>query len=817
MRTLGIRPRFAAPSLADPWSAECSITRAARGVVALRSTAAIAALKPAGLLLPAIGLAGVTTLLRGAGMEASLRTLAMGLAAIAILVLPGQLVLHLLGWQRGLVGWEQLPRAFALSTLVMLALASVLMTSGLPLTAGIVAIAGLAVLGLAVLASRPRDATPVAISSVAETWLLIALWSLVAVAASLAGTLMTGEEEYELVTIRKIAENPSLAWDNLMHHPGELTTYLATPHYFQVAAIARIAGGELIGLYSKMRLIDVLLAGAATYAVARSVLGSYRGAFIASLVALVWIVVDPVPNSLIASLLPLTRRGAIAAGLLLPAALAMTMDALRQGGWTRALAVGLLCTVTAMTHALEGAHFFLVAIAGLIVGILTFIGRRESPLLRRAVLVLGAYVLCLGAFRAMHSRVATDVTTYEAPRQAALLQLIHQRLTPPLDAVIGPLLPEGDYVLRQTLPLLPYVLLALVFGAILAPWRRSPYLAIAWAVVCITFLMHLVPLVTLLAMYFTTSEIFLVYGTLTMASVPVIAAGIETAARAAEGVVRRLLPGWVPMATFWCTAVVGAVAVAAGVGLRPALAAFLSLVDHTPWTVSIVAATIFGLALAVRLAARARLAPAGRLSPAVAAVAVVGLCLPLALNLKSLSSPRIYGIDRLTLVEQASLDWKRPDPLDFEHYYPTLATLGLSAENRNALATGTAVAPLIPYDVIRWLRITLPPQRVVLARPERIYTLAELLDEYIAHAGFGLADALDTEYLTSWVPQSAGHPFFGAPPDPEREAEFLRHWGVNYIVVDPDMQLTTGRQLSSQPTRFERLANYGDYTVYRVR
>jgi hypothetical protein len=177
----------------------------------------------------------------------------------------------------------------------------------------------------------------------------------------------------------------------------------------------------------------------------------------------------------------------------------------------------------------------------------------------------------------------------------------------------------------------------------------------------------------------------------------------------------------------------------------------------------------------------------------------------------------VYSNARVSLVEVAAGDWQSPDPLDFPKYYPTLLTLGLSAEDRNRLATAQPVAPLVPYDVIQWLREQVPPQRVLLSRPERIYLFAEFLDIYVAHAGFDLATPLDTEYLTQWVPQSSGHPFFGAPPDRTREAEFLRHWAVDYILVDPDHQSSTGHQLETQPERFQRLAEHNGYSLFGVR
>lgn len=740
--------------------------------------------RPVGLLLPAIGVAGAAAFVR-AGLGVGLTTIWVGLLAATVMVVPGLVALRVFGWHRGLNDWELLPRAFALSTLQALLVGTVILSVRASIGWGIALLFALTLDGVIWLTLRhpqpdissgPRDVRRL------EVFVIVALWTVFAAVASLAGAPITGEEQVELVTIRKLAESLTPDWTSIMHRPDMVTTYLLTPQYVMVAIIDRLSGAELVGVYSKLRFIYVLLAGASIFALARAVLGSMRGAFLASLIAAIWLVVDPDPFGLMASLFPLARRGAIAAGLLLPATTVFALDAVRIGGWGRVVAVSALAAALLMTHATEGAQLFVLLIAGVAVGMFSL--RVDRTLLRRTAPLLVSSAVVVGLFRAIHGQVAQHILEYEAPRQQALAASLAELWRTPLLALGGPMEESGHYIFGAAMPVLPYPVVALVLGAAVVSTRRAPLVAWLWTSLACMLLIFIIPAVALLARVVTTSELYFIFGVATMLSLPVLAAVTDTSVSAVYRFGRCKLStrAWLISTSAAC-----------GLIALWVLPPVVSAAGTAPWLlVGIIGATLVAAAVA-RLLWRS--AADAEPAPLLAFVAVVLIAFaPLAVVVKQMPAG-LSGSDRANLLTEAMEAWSRPDPLDFEPFYKSLN-------------------PALPWDVVMWLRRTLPPQRVLLYRPDQIYQLAVYLDQYVAHPGFKLSS--DAEYFDTWVPDSGGDPLFTAPPDAERDGRFLQAFRVDYILVDPGHAVLLGTRLAEDPAEFQVKSSYAGYALYAV-
>ena len=103
---------------------------------------------------------------------------------------------------------------------------------------------------------------------------MLVLWTLVGAAATVLVAPITGEEEVELVIIRKLVESGGPGWDSVMHRPAEVTTYLFTPQFLMEAIVSRLVPTELVGVYAKLRFVYVILAAASLFALARRSIGS---------------------------------------------------------------------------------------------------------------------------------------------------------------------------------------------------------------------------------------------------------------------------------------------------------------------------------------------------------------------------------------------------------------------------------------------------------------------------------------------------------------------------------------------------------------
>jgi hypothetical protein len=571
-----------------------------------------------------------------------------------------------------------------------------------------------------------------------------------------------------------------------MHRPDQLTTYLITPQFVMEAMIGRLFGGELVAAYASLRFLYVLLAAAAVFALARAVFDSVRVALVVSLLACIWVVVDPDPFALMASLYPLARRGSIAAGILLPVAATFAVDAVRLGGWGRRTIVALLAVITLMTHATEGAHLMLFLAAGVVIAGL--IWRRQHRFWTNCIRLFALSLVLFIGFRAVHQQVVAHIAAYEAPRQAQLLAELKKRVAEPWSLLVGPLESAGSYVFGAAMPVLPYPLLALCAGAALFAARR-PMAAWLWAALLAIFLMFLVPGASLLAMYLTTSELYFVFGALTILSAPLLGAAIDVGAASGE----RWLAG-APVAPQLRGICLAGTALLASFLSWKLVERFVVWSSTAPWANIAAGASVLIVALAVRRKQKSS-ATATEASLAGAVVFTLAFGIPLALGPKALPG-QLSGSTRESLPIEAAHEWKHPDPLNFEAFYGTLA-------------------PPIPWDVILWLRRTVPPEKVLLYEPKNIYWLAVYLNDYIVHSSVPLST--DDVYFNDWVPRAKGNLFYDAPSNAELEGRFLESYSVRYIIVDPDNQERLGRRLASEPSDFTWLSSYDNYSIYRVR
>lgn len=777
----------------------------------------IVTVRPAALLVPAALLSGAAALVRGQGIDAARLTIQVGLAAALVLVVPGTVLMRTSGWDRGLCSWQQLPRAFAFSSLLAIALGALMFSLHCAVAWTVAVSFALLASGLAYVAWRSPtiDHPAMSIGAKALFW----GWTVVAIAASMVGAPVDSEEQPELVIIRKIAELQTPAWDNLLHRTGVVQTYLETPHYLLTALVSALSGGELVGVYAKLRYVYVLIAAAALFALARALLRSDLGAFIASAIALIWTVADPDPFTFYKDMgivYPIARRGAIAEAILLPVAMIFTVEALRARGKTKVIIAALMCLTLAMTHVIESVHLLLFIVSGILAAAVC---QRKAEAWSGLKLFAACLAILIVFALAQQWLVPSSAREHLLQDRVSGWTQLVSRVHDPLGALAGVPVQDdnNERQLTNTLPEMPYPLLGLCVGALLLIVQRGRSVAWPWLTLVLAFLVFTMPLATLAFIVVARPEALFMMGLLMLATLLILAAGFTPFLRLFEGVSGRR--------ELWA-ARLGLLAGCALLGqlLPGALLWLLRGAEQSPWIVLAIAGLLMlaGISLkalpwAAKLSTADSGAPASVPLLALAAPAILLLAVPSALRVKDFRGglpPR----ERPSLVAQAKTDWRRPDPLNFAAFYPTLQLLGLPQTTRDNIAQHAAVAPpLIPWNVILWLRRAIPPDNVLLSNPDRIYELPMFLNQYIAHSGGAPLDTPeDARYREWWLPQSGGDPLYGANLDRQTELTFLHEYRVNYIIVGPDEQGTLGNHLAADAQHFVLTSEFQGWSVYRV-
>jgi hypothetical protein len=315
------------------------------------------------------------------------------------------------------------------------------------------------------------------------------------------------EDALHLTVVRKVAENPALALDNLFYVAGNPTTYLYPPYHLLLALIARGSMLDPVAVYAEVRPLMFALTGA-TLAATVSLLRPARGAVALSWVLASLLVLTNTGGQLAvhhrddwawcAQLAPLSHPADFGLSLMLPIMLfTAARYLLGTGGIAPVVCIlgaGLLIHTRETLQALTLLGFLGTAVV---------VFRRMDRALLVRLAILFAVTIAMGlTYKAVHSARSAEVVAWEAGGRAAVLAAIAEPLHKPLDWLM-PKDPQDPLLFRPLyfvpVCLCPFLLIRRDFWALLTGS------ALAGAVALMG-----IPLVSWLYVRFTYSEMLVV-------------------------------------------------------------------------------------------------------------------------------------------------------------------------------------------------------------------------------------------------------------------------------------------------------------------
>jgi hypothetical protein len=744
----------------------------------------------------------------GAWLAASLPSAApsqaairLAVASLAVVLLPGYTVMTALGWFRGAgAGREQIPLAFGVGYGIVTALAAAGAVLHLSLTQTL-ALLSIGTIAMALMPARSGAAVEAQPRGSRLSAAVIVATGLVVACAWILEPPVTGEETVELISIRKIVESPSISLDGIMAEPNAIPTYLIAPYYFFVALVSKAAGVSMFVAYLKLRALYAGLAMLTLAALTGRLFPEF-GSRLPDVVALgvvALFVADPDPWTWPVSIFPLVRRGAFTAGVLAPVfMLALLVYVTRPSSGRRAiaewLAPGMMLLSLLTTHAMEiiYAGFFAVAVAA---GRLAI---SKSTVAWRRLAGFGASAAVAAvAFRAIHARLVTHVYAFDQGAQAQALANLRAELASGLSSLAG-ISDAGRYLVSVSGGVVPYAVLGIVVTPLLIQFERQGG-TVVWmavltplAVYCSSKLFVVLQLVTSSEILFVFSY-FALWGTVSFIVVVFMGLNavmerVQRAASGSSGIVRAVL----------------LVSAAAGIGwlvAAPLLRSVASFLVARPLAVPWIAAAGGVVALSVRRGSRAD----DRWQPApFATLACVALVGGIAVGFRGFPG-QLEGSRREPLTRKIAEHWRQPSVLDWQAYYPLLAS-------------STAPTIDLPAAVVDDLNRLLPPLQTLIADPMHSFALPVVLNQHIVNPGHVISTSLTyfERYARLDATGRRAHPIFNDSKrlTPE-ERRFLDEFGVNYIVVNPRYCRVLREKFEADSGRFEKIYERDGFFVYR--
>lgn len=711
-------------------------------------------------------------------------------------VLPGYLVMRAFGWFAGAVSFaERLLLAFGVGYGLLTALCAIAVVAELSIAQAF-ALLGVATVACAMVPAL--NAGSAATGWTRPAWPLIGALVFMAVSGYLLQAPITGEETVELISIRKILQNPVISLDGIMPEPRVVPTYVVTPYYFFVALLAKVGGTSLFVAYLKMRAVYACLALLVIVALATRLLpaqASRLGVAVA-LGFLVLFVADPDPWSWPASFVPLVRRGGVAAGVLAPVfMLALLVYVTPPAAAPRAMgewiAPGLMLLSLITTHAME-----IIYVGFFAVGVVAAWALTRSPAIRwRRLITFGAScaVVALG-YRVVHARFAQHVYAFdEGPRTQAMAAL-QQELAQGVSSLAG-ISAAGQYLISTSGAVIPYMILGILLTPVLiavAPVGG----AILWAAAIIPLAVYSSSKLFVLLQLATSTEILFVFSYFTLLGTVSFLACAYLAAAA----VSSRWPGLAsrPLAVAALTvagAVVGHQVLA--VVFRGATTAIVAYPLALPWV-----AGLLGLTVVLRR----RRGGAPPIGPALAIPGLVVLVATLAGVAFGLRGfPSQIDSRREPLPQTMARARALPAVTDWDAYYPLLQK--------------SANPPIdLPAAIVADLERLLPPLQTLAADPAHSFSLPVVLNQHIVNPGHVISTSLGyfEKYATAGADGVRRHPLFNDTEllsDPERQ--FLAEYGVQFILVNPPFEARLRRKLGADPAAFELVYERDGFLLYR--
>lgn len=734
-------------------------------------------------------------------IEAPFRLL---LAFVVTTLIPGYAVMRALGWFHGAMRiWERLPLAFGVGYGVVAVVCALGTTLHLSLAQAFVALTFVSVL----LAFLP-EVSPAARAELghASRSFRPRLALLLAIAIVLVGGWfveppITGEETVELISIRKIAQNPFISLDGILPEPGAIPTYVIAPYYFLVALISKASGLSIFAAYLKLRALYAALAILTFAAVSSRLLRSDNmalvGAMALGLVALIF--VDPSPWSWPASLFPLIRRGGYAAGVLAPIfMLAILVYVVPRNSDLRSrfewVAPGLLLLTILTTHAMEILYvgFF---------GLAVMLCRQALPTApiqwnRIAVFATSGAIAAI-AFKWIHGLLVSHVHAFEAPARAQILAGLRSEIQAGTGSLRG-ISEAGRYLISTSGEMVPYAIFGILLTPVLVRFRPMAG-TVLWAGTVVPLGVYSSSKLFALLQLATSSEIVFIFGYFTflgtMAFLATVFLGVNALTARLSGWIGSPAAGFlplVPLLEFWAMLAAYVVAVVLRKGLPVLLANPLALF----WLVAV------GGVVAL-LWRRGSLQVAEGSPITTRAVALfVALILSFAWGLRGTGN--LAGI-RQPLPQAIAHAMHTPSVLDWPRYYPLLQA-----------STNPKID--LPAHIVADLERVLPPLQIIAADPVYSFALPVVLNQYIVNPGHRISTSLTYFERFTYVKDGRRvHPIFNTSNVlSSNERRFLLEFRVQYILVNPENHDIVRMKLEAAPSAFDLVYERDRHLLYRV-
>jgi hypothetical protein len=697
----------------------------------------------------------------------------------ALLILPGLLLAKALGVA---TAWpERIALAFSLSYSWVFLLSVIV-----PLfhwTADHAAVLTIvALIALSVAAARAGTGPAAAPSSTGERLGTLAVAALL-VCCALAGWILeppfTGEEGLDLASLARFADGGVITFDNTSLLFDARAFYLFQPYQLALGVIARWSGIDPLIALIKFRAFLAPLALVLIYSLLRRLTPTRADAGAAFVVVVLFVVLD-METWEWNSLFPFVRRGAVGAGVCVPALLGLCLAATREANdrnevVTRRVALTcapILLVASLATHPLE-MFTLLCFTGGIAIAIVAGLDRAGSR--RQALALMLLLAASAGAYVAIHSRAVPYVAEHERSDKESLRADLAGLAGHPLQAIAGGPT-EGRPLLTRTIPATTVVVLGI--PAIALAVLRAPATAAVLALGIVPLaLVYATPagfiLLKLMTSVATAMDVNAYFGLLGLIAIALGATALAHALlRAAEwgrsgfrAVVATAAAGSVLLWLGWMVTKGGVAWIAGRSAAQPE---FLLLVG------TIVGA--FVLAVAARHD-RAPLAPA----PFPIGVIVLAACLALPLAMPDRAFGGMFtNRAPATIVDRFRAAAASASVLDWPQYYEQLP--------RTFVPSVT-----LPRGVVDEMRKRLPPRQVVLADPRYSCGLVVLLDAYCVNPEdiYGHYFEPAAAYFRDYVREADGpaprHPFFDDSTSlTDAERRLLDEYRVSYVLADPE-------------------------------
>jgi hypothetical protein len=429
-------------------------------------------------------------------------------ASVAVLLLPGWLLIRLSVRDERPRWLEMIPYAFG-GSLVMLT-AAALLSFASHVSFAIAANVFLVVLAIMVGVTIWRARSSITAARIAWPFTgRVEGWHYLLGVVSLLVILVVGqaiempppgqEDASSLVPAQRILRSPALFVDKIFYGPGDIVPYLIPVQSYAYALIARWGGLETVQVYFKLRVVLSLVVVATAYAMTLLLLPQKRGVGgIVLLVvgALIWngwgTQYGP---GVFGQFFPYTEYHDLSISVILPVALLLFLKGIAHGWRWLSLSLGVGITLL-FVHPREA--ILMEMMGATIISVLVLLRERKTAVIPATVmLVLLALIGAVVTFSYSAFNPST-LTAFATSARGDAVRMMHERwqssfvglLYPPID---DPQFTSGaDFLLHPI-----FLLTAFVLPILLAVVVNRQTVA-ALCVILVTLLLSTVPILTLL-------------------------------------------------------------------------------------------------------------------------------------------------------------------------------------------------------------------------------------------------------------------------------------------------------------------------------